>query len=178
MSDNRYACSVCGNEFETENGRNIHRGKTHGNPWDDVEKVERLYHEEGLSQSEIAEKFGTSRSNIQNTMDRNGISKRKSYGDPSHPPHHSLHERKNRPIGTCDERVSTWIDGQNRVVKIHRLVAVACGKLDVTDMWNSDMKAHHKSGHGWDNRPENLEVLSQAEHRKEHAGSPYRTTTK
>lgn len=156
----------------------IHRTKTHGREYRDEETLRELYHEEGLSQDKIADKYDVSRGAIQQAMQDFDIERRKFNGDPTHPAHHSLFDRPNRPIGTCSERVSSWVDGRNQTVKVHRLLAVACGKLDPEDMWNSELKVHHKSGHGWDNRPENLEVVTQAEHREAHAGSPYRTTTK
>lgn len=177
MTNDTYACPVCGKEYDEEFPMKVHRGRAHSSPWDDEEKLRELYHDKELSQAEIAEVLDTSRSNIQNAMNRHGIEQRKSYGDPTRPAHHSFHMRESRPIGTCDERVSSWIDGRNQTVKVHRLIAVAHGKLDTKDLWSSDLKVHHKSGHGLDNRPENLEVVTQEEHRKEHAGSPYRKST-
>jgi hypothetical protein len=155
----------------------IHRGKAHGREYHDEDKLRELYHGEGMSQAEIADHFDTTRTTIQNAINNTDIELRKSNGDPTKPPHHSFLRRDDRPIGTCEERISTWIDGGNKTVKIHRLIAVAHGLIDPSDMWDEDLKVHHKSGHGLDNRPDNLEVVTQEEHREKHAGSPYRTTT-
>lgn len=175
MSTETYECPICGSEHSTEQGMKVHRGKKHGREYHDEEKLRELYHDKGMSWSEIADYFDVSTGAIQKQFEKHGIETRKSCGDPTHPAHHGFLKRENRPIGTCDERVSSWVDGKNQTVKVHRLLAVACGKLAPEDMWDEDLKVHHESGHGWDNRPGNLEVVTQAEHREEHAGSPYRT---
>jgi len=177
MSKDTHACPVCGKEHESEFAMKVHRGRAHSSPWDDAETLRELYHDKGMSYHEMADHFDTSYGAIQKAMDRHEVKRNKSRGDPTRPAYHGFDMRESRPIGTCSETVSSWVNGKNQTVKIHRLIAVAHGKLDPEDMWNSDLKVHHKSGHGLDNRPENVEVVTRAEHREAHAGSPYRTTT-
>jgi len=167
-----YNCPTCGKECNGKKGLGVHRGKAHKQPWQEADTLRELYHEEGLSQGEIAAKFDISQGKISDYMSRFGIESSKFCGDPTHPPYHSLFDRPDRPVGGCEERVSSGIDGRDRTVLIHRLVAVAHGKLDVEDMWNREKKVHHKSWHGWDNRPDNLEVVTAKEHRKAHSEGP------
>ena len=56
-------------------------------------------------------------------------------------------------------------DGQDSYY-VHRLVAVAEWGVDAI----RGRDVHHKNGIPWDNRPENLEVLTRKEHREVHGG--------
>lgn len=58
---------------------------------------------------------------------------------------------------------SEIIDDKGQVY-VHRLVAVAEHGFD--DVSNAIV--HHKNGVPWDNRPENLEVMTQSEHVRRH----------
>lgn len=51
------------------------------------------------------------------------------------------------------------------VVGVHRLAAVAWFGFEAV----SDMDVHHGSGVPWDNREENIELLSHADHTRLHA---------
>lgn len=53
---------------------------------------------------------------------------------------------------------------ENEKVRVHRLQIVAYEGMGAVD----GMHVHHKSGHGLDNRPENLEVMTPAEHSRMH----------
>lgn len=162
-----YECDDCGRGFDTERGLNIHESTGHTKPYQDKEVLERLYNEEGLNQREIGEKFGVDRVTILRWMDRLDI-ETDDPADPTRPPNHHFFNRPDRPIGNEYERVRTTIDGNMYTVKIHRLLAVACGKLDSGDLFNKDIIVHHESGHGLDNRPGNLEAMGHGEHTKLH----------
>jgi hypothetical protein len=54
--------------------------------------------------------------------------------------------------------------GETFSVPVHRLVAVAEYGFDEV----KNMDVHHKNEIKWDNRPENLELLTRSEHRKLH----------
>lgn len=49
-------------------------------------------------------------------------------------------------------------------VFVHRLLAVASHGLEALQ----GKEVHHKNGIKWDNRPENIELLSPEQHRKRH----------
>lgn len=58
---------------ETANGRTL----IHVRPYQDREQLNQLYHEEGLTQQEIADKFNVNRSTITRWMDRHEINTRR-----------------------------------------------------------------------------------------------------
>jgi hypothetical protein len=63
--------------------------------------------------------------------------------------------------------------GTTDSVGIHRLVMVAERGFDAV----ADKHVHHKNGVRWDNRPENLELLSRTEHAERHGfGSEIKPT--
>lgn len=168
-------CPICGKECETYRGMKVHKAKSHGEPYHDKETLQQLYHEENMSQTEIAEKFGVVQDVIKHHMQKLNVEADKSHGDPTKPVNHHFRERPSRPVGTCEEVIDTSHNDERVCVKVHRLIAYACGKLTLDEFVSGDKKVHHKSGHGWDNRPENLEAVTQEEHRKRHAGGSYRT---
>ena len=55
-------------------------------------------------------------------------------------------------------------DNTRDSVFVHRLLAVAEYGIDAVN----DKHVHHKNGIRWDNRPENIELLSRSEHTKRH----------
>lgn len=59
---------------ETANGRTL----IHVRPYQDRERLNRLYHEEGLTQQEIADKFNVDRSTITRWMNRREIDTHRS----------------------------------------------------------------------------------------------------
>jgi len=135
----------------------------------DKETLEELYVEKGMSFTEVAEELGCAVATVQRWMDKHGIQSRKAPQDPTHPPYHGFRNPPDSSIGEEYEIVSTHIDGVNQSVPVHRLIAVGHGKLDPSEFWDSEIHIHHKSGHGLDNRPENLERLDRSEHTKLHS---------
>lgn len=137
-------------------------------PWRDKETLEELYVEKGLSFNEVADELGCAAYTIQRWMDKNDIDSRQAPQDPTHPPYHGFKESPNGGIGQVYEVVSTDIAGEKHSAFVHRLIAVAHGILEPEDFASENIHIHHKSGHGLDNRPENLERLTESEHASEH----------
>lgn len=145
---------------------------TDDKPYADEGTLRELYHGQGMSAIEMAERFGVSDTTIRNYMERCGIERRKAYNDPSRPPAHVL-DPHGDGVGNSYEKIRTYDDGERHVVLVHRLIAYAHEMLSFEDLCNPDVEIHHKSGHGLDNRPENLEVKTTTEHSKNHADERY-----
>ena len=138
----------------------------------DPETLREMYHGKGMSTIEIADVFDVSSTTIRKYMKLGGVERRKSFSDPTRPPSHLLDEHDDG-VGNCYEKIRTHHKGERSVVMIHRLIAYAHGKMDFDELCDSDTVVHHKSGHGWDNRPDNLEVKSFKGHASDHADERY-----
>lgn len=127
-------------------------------PWRDADLVNHLYHEREMSGPEIADTLGCS---VRPIYDR--IEDARSFGEANK----IWQLRQPAQFKTSRdgyERVGTKINGEHHSMAVHRLVVVAehgidalCGKV-----------VHHKNGIPWDNRPENLELMDQSDHVREH----------
>lgn len=126
-------------------------------PWRDKETLQRLHHEEGLNYEGMAERLGCTRRTIAEWFSRHDLDAR--MGRP----------RKTRVLFyTSPLGYERWHDkrppSQDKTVRLNRLLAVAEWGFDAV----ADNHVHHKNGIKWDNRIENLEVLSPSEHQKLH----------
>ena len=130
-------------------------------PYHDPEVLRKLYHEEGLSQAQIGDKFDVSKNTISKWMSKSGVDADK------HP-----QKKTYAPIHMMSDGYMHWKSyhrGSQETAFVHRLVAVAEHGVDAV----AGMDVHHKNGVPWDNRPENLEVLSHAEHTRKHNMEKY-----
>lgn len=125
-------------------------------PWKDEELMKRLYIEEGLSGSEIAMVLDCSTGGVATWLDKHDIEKR-TMSEAMMNRDGSLHKAN---FNTHPTRgYEYWAPGDNHV-NVHRLMMVAehgfdevCGK-----------HVHHKNDIPWDNRYDNLELLTMGEH--------------
>lgn len=171
-STDNVSCGECGRRFPDVRAKNIHQSRgCDTKPYHDSDRLASLYHDEGLSAAEIADQCSVTPTTIYNYLRDHGIPLKDKRTDPTRPPHHRFKPRPERGVGSEYEEVMASVDGQTFSVKIHRLVAVADGTLDPSDMWNPDVIVHHKSGHGLDNRPENLQPMPKGDHRGVHSTS-------
>jgi len=128
----------------------------------DEETLVELYHIRGMSQRQVAEELGTSKWEVRKSMNHHDIQSRNK----------SEARRQwflNRPVPvyTNDEGHEYWHDqtGQHEwdetvYVFVHRVLALIDNDLDELN----GKVVHHKNGIPWDNRPENIEVMTAAEH--------------
>ncbi|AFH21445.1 hypothetical protein OSG_eHP1_00075 [environmental Halophage eHP-1] len=131
--------------------------------WRSKSTLKELYHDRGLSTLEIADRYDVTPSGVSKRMNELGIEKRQSY-------------RHKEPSITLNqhgyERYATGKFGYRDSVFIHRLVVVAEGADPHKVFGDLSHVVHHKNEIPWDNRPENLEVVTQSEHKKIH-GNQY-----
>lgn len=128
-------------------------------PWFDSERLREMYHEHGMTIAEIAAEMGCSETAVRAAMDRHKIERRLPWE----------HLEKDRAArfknNRSREQVGFTVDGQTHYYSVHRMLAIAIWGLDEV----AGKVVHHKNGIGWDNRPDNLELIdSQAEHARLH----------
>ena len=127
-------------------------------PWRDKETLRRLHWDEGLNQEEIASELGCTRRTITKWFGRLGLEARQG--------------RPRKPwvyFETDQSGYERWQDhcraSRSKLVRVHRLAAVAWFGWDAIQ----DKHVHHKNRVPWDNREENLELLTSSEHSRYHA---------
>ena len=130
-------------------------------PYTDEELMRELYEEQRLSMVKIAEKFDCSPTTVRTWLDKFGVDRRSrslsvSLG-------HSGGVIR-VPFYTHKRGHEMWRAEDDSFIPVHRLQAVAEWGLEAV----KDKHVHHKNGIPWDNRIENLELLSNSEHQKEH----------
>jgi len=171
-----HTCDECGQSFSAANALGSHKTFKHSDEYQaeykDPETLRELYHGEEMSTIEIADKFDVDTSTIRKYMEEGDVERRKAYKDPTRPPSHLL-DPHGEGVGNSYEKVRTYNDGEREVVLLHRLIAYAHGKLSFEGLCDSEVVVHHKSGHGLDNRPENLEVMGNSEHHTHHTDERY-----
>lgn len=123
----------------------------------DEDYLREQYWENEKSTTEIAEELGCAVNSVRGWMERHDI------------PRRSISEAKK--LKTKDyafyfmkpHGYYYWRDHEEMVL-VHRLLAIAEYGFDEV----IDKDVHHKNGLKWDNRPDNIELLSRHEHRRQH----------
>ena len=135
--------------------------------WQDEEKLREMYHDEGLDQPEIAERFDVTKSAVCYWMKKHGIETRDNVEA-----QRRKRQKKPVPFETKPGGHERWVDSYkrkagwaNEYVYVHRLLYVAHHGLEAVR--NRDV--HHKNEIPWDNRIENLEAMTRADHSSHHA---------
>jgi len=107
----------------------------------------------------LAEKYDVDVGTICNRLDEMGIER--EYTPTKKAPPMTLHDNGH---GNLYER----IQAADRQVYIHQLLAIANGAEPARIFSNKEYHVHHKNGITWDNRPENIEMLTAEEHARHH----------
>lgn len=135
-------------------------------PWHDESVLRDMYVERRLSTTEIADELGCDHSTILYWLDKHSIEtrsksdgrKRRALKEPA------SHQFYDTGSGMTYERWMTKVDGEMKSMLVHRLLAIAEFGTGAV----KDKHVHHKNGISWDNRPDNIEVLTQREHNEKH----------
>lgn len=124
-----------------------------------------MYVDKGKSSHEIADELGCSHPTILRWMGKFDISTREQ----SEATRQGSREEYATHQFTANgyERWTSHHDGERSRVFVHQLLA--CLNHDPHEVFSPDTNVHHVTGHGLDNRPEAVEVLTIAEHNKHHA---------
>jgi len=117
----------------------------------DPELIEELYWEDGMTVRDISKKFNCGKSSILRTMNEYDIPRRDRSATVKYQSH-------------TDGRAYMIFRSQDDFVYEHRLLAVA--EYGFEEVKN--MHVHHKNEIKWDNRPDNLELMTPSEHIKHH----------
>jgi len=131
-------------------------------PWHDEERLRRMYHDKEMSLRQMASDLGCDSSIVRRWMDRFNIERR------------SRVEAVRSPVARYYtdtggyEQWSTTENCDTVHVAVHQLLAIAKG-ASPQDVFSGEHHVHHDNEIPWDNRPENIEVLTVSEHRSIHA---------
>lgn len=174
-------CPTCGDTFDHRQGMKIHHAKAHGeslsdhsafcencNPPPSEAELERLYYCEGLSQTAIAEQFDVRQGAISDLMLDYGIApgKRVDLAADACRVNRATYRMTNHGYEVWKAR-----EGEEmQTLLVHRLAAVAWFGYGAV----AESDVHHVNDAPWDNREENLRVLSPEEHRSVHANGQER----
>jgi len=131
-------------------------------PWADRDRLYAKYWDEEKTTTQIAEEWGCSRRNINTWLNRHEIEQRPLGESIVIASRGSVPKFETRDLG--HERWINYYRGEKIEVLHHRLLAVAEWGFDAL----RGMHVHHKNNVRWDNRIENLELLTPSEHKKKH----------
>lgn len=132
-------------------------------PWQDPELMEQLYIDEGLSGAEIAMVLDCSTGGVAEWIDRHDFESRTA-SEAAQNRYGSLNKAN---FNTSWKGYEYWAPG-NTHVYVHRLMMVAEHGFDEV----CDKHVHHRNGIEWDNRFDNLELVTNEEHRRHHLKVP------
>lgn len=140
--------------------RDKHGFKKPKKPWKREENLRKLYRGENMTLAEVADELGTNPSTVSKWLRRFGIETRKPGNGDFHRKLHPNVTMKNN--GYIEVRASNGYE-EDRVL-LHRLLAIA--KYGFEEV--CDMDVHHKNNIPWDNRPDNIELITEEEHGRLH----------
>jgi len=135
----------------------------------DPEVLETLYWHEGLSMWQIAQRLDVSETTVYRRMRKFGIDRRgrSHYSQSQQTKQYAKYARYRVNDGYTVWEGNGDSDGFATTF-VHQLLLVAEGE-DPHEVYSDEYHCHHDNGVRWDNRPENLELLTAEEHMELHA---------
>lgn len=132
-------------------------------PWKDESILREMYIEDDLTQSEIADRFNCKSNTVSKWIRKFDIETPEG-ADLTRNATKSL-QNGHATFYTERRGYERWDEGNDGSdFYVHRLLAIATfGPNSV-----KGQQVHHKNGIPWDNRPENLEVVSNSDHQQMH----------
>jgi len=122
----------------------------------DAEWLREQYQDKKKSPGKIADRLGCGRSTVYRWLENHSIERVGKSGFASSRPASYFVGSRGYPV---------WSDTKSgEMYPVHRLLAIAENGVDAV----KDNHIHHVNGVRYDNRPENIEVLSPSEHIKRH----------
>jgi len=131
-------------------------------PWRDKPTLKKLYYGRKMGCGEIGDLLGCSYSCVIRWMKKHGL-ERRSNRESQHLATASSHASYSTGVRGY-EKWTVGHRGESEYLYVHRLLAVAVYGFSAV----CDNDVHHVNQVKWDNRPENITVLSPGEHRTEH----------
>lgn len=132
-------------------------------PWKDRDILYEMYIEDGLTARDIADRFNCRATTISKWLGRHDI----ETPDNTETIKKAVDAlRTNYATFYTEKRgYEIWTGGNNAPeIYVHQLLAIAEYGLDAV----VDKQIHHKNGIPWDNRPGNIEPLSNSDHQQIH----------
>lgn len=126
----------------------------------DPEVLRELYHDRGLSVREIADLSAVRQQTVRHHLKKHDIERRDRVESSRWASRNEYAGLKRAGNGYIEWR-DYWSGDR---VSVHRLLAVAEYGFDAV----CDKVVHHKNNIRWDNRPENIELMTPSEHAKHH----------
>ena len=123
-------------------------------PWRSKQTLEKLYCEQDMSITQVAAELNCGHNTIHRWLQKHNI-------DIEDPP-----QQKPVYYGTDKRGYERWRHGSTKFhcIRVHRLLAVAEYGFDAV----SDSVVHHKNNISFDNRADNITLMSRAEHARHH----------
>jgi len=129
-----------------------------------------LYQHREMSAAEVADKLGCHAQTVFKWMDRHGIDRRGRAEAVKKSDKMGRPRVGYAPFCTRKSGSEWWTDGFGHTtnVGVHQLAAVAHG-ADPYEVFDDSTHVHHRNCVPWDNRAENLEVVTISQHERTHA---------